>query len=96
MIKSATEIAIITKNAQNRILAKRHEDTMNFIQNDLANGIMKAAADGETSKKFRIEPGIDKDTVLRVLEQSGYQANAKGFEIRVDWWNAYFATRDEE
>lgn len=96
MLKSANEIAIKTKEAQKSILVKRHEDTMNFIQNDLAKGIMKAAAQGETTKKFKIDAGIDRDTVVRVLEGHGYRVNGKGCEIYVDWWNAYFYIKDDE
>lgn len=95
MLKSANEIAIKTKEAQEIILVKRHEDTMNFVQNDLARGIMKAAAQGETSKKFKIEAGIDRDTVARVLESHGYRVSGKGCEIFVDWMKAYFSIKDE-
>lgn len=84
-MKNATEIAMMTKEATNRILAQRHEDTMYCINTMMTAEIEKQANKGEVSAKFRIGERFDRDLIRKEFEALGYEVTIKGYEVSISW-----------
>ena len=84
-MKNATEIAMMTKEATNRILAQRHKDTMLCINNIMFPEIEKQANKGEASAKFRIREIFDRDLIRKEFEALGYEVTIKGCEVSISW-----------
>ena len=88
-MKSAKEIATISKTACEGLVTQRHEDTMRFINGFMCNGIEKCAKAGACSAKFRVSENIDRDLIRRVLEAEGFNVTIKGYNVTVSWLHVF-------
>ena len=89
-MKNAMEIAQLTKTSEVKLIADRHDTTMNYINNTMAREVEKQANLGKLEAKFRVSEKIDRDTVKRVFTVQGFEVNVKGYEVRISWMHQYF------
>lgn len=89
-MKNAMEIAQLTKTAEVKLIADRHDTTMNYINNTMAREVEKQAKLGKLEAKFRVSENIDRETVKRVFAAQGFEVNVKGYEVRISWMHQYF------
>lgn len=88
-MKNAREIAMMTKEACDKMLIKRHEDTMLCINNMMFPEIEKQAKAGEASAKFRTGESFDRDLIRKEFEALGYEVTIKGYEVSISWLSAF-------
>lgn len=89
-MKNAMEIAQLTKTSEVKLIADRHDTTMNYINNTMAREVEKQAKLGKLEVKFRVSEKIDRDTVKRVFAAQGFDVSVKGYEVRISWMHQYF------
>lgn len=89
-MKNDMEIAQLTKTAEVKLIADRHDTTMNYINNAMAREVEKQAKLGKLEAKFRVSENIDRDTVKRVFAAQGFDVSVKGYEVRISWMHQYF------
>ena len=94
-MKNAKEIAAMTIAGQKRIMAERHDMTMNYINLTMTKAIEKAANAGETGVKFTVAPELDSDLIMQVFTAKGFKASYKGYDVSIDWWNSVFALENK-
>lgn len=89
-MKNTMEIAQLTKTAEVKLIANRHDTTMNYINNTMVREVEKQAKLGKLEAKFRVSEKIDRDTVKRVFTAQGFEVSVKGYEVRISWMHQYF------
>lgn len=92
-MKTANEIAQMTITANNRLIAERHDRTMNYINNTMSREIEKVANNGEVDVKFKVSANVDRDTIERVFTENGFEVTVKGYEVKISWFKQYFKNR---
>ena len=89
-MKSAREIAMMTKEASDKMLTQRHEDTMDYINSMMLPEIEKQAKAGEVRAKFRIsEQRFDRELIRKEFEAHGYEVTIKGYEVSISWLSIF-------
>ena len=89
-MKNAMEIAQLTKTADAKLIAERHDTTMTYINTTMAREIEKQAKLGRLDVKFRVSENIDRDTIKRVFAEQGFEVSVKGYEVKISWMKQYF------
>lgn len=89
-MKNAMEIAQLTKTSDVKLIAERHDTTMNYINNTMAREIERQAKLGKLDVKFRVSENIDRNTVQRVFVAQGFDVSVKGYEVKISWMKQYF------
>lgn len=84
-MKTAKEIGAMTIAGQKRIMAERHDRTMNYINLTMARAVETAANEGNYFVKFKVAPEIDRELIVRVFTAQGFKASYKGYEVSIDW-----------
>ena len=92
-MKTANEIATITEKACLEIIAKRHDNTMNFINHTLVSDIESAAKRGDTEVRFNTGPDLDRDLIVSVFSAQGYDVKYRGYLVTISWLNVYLKMR---
>ena len=96
MIKNVDEIVKITLEADKLKAIKRHETTMDYINNTLAQAIVKAAKNGEVDIKVRVSEAVSRELISRVVSAAGYNITIKGYDISICWLNKYITAKAKE
>jgi hypothetical protein len=94
-MKNAKEIAAMTIAGQKRIMAERHDRTMDYINLTMMKAIEKAASEGQTGVKFKVTSEIDRDLIMQVFTANDFKASYKGYDVSIDWWNSLFALENK-
>lgn len=90
-MKNAMEIAQLTKTAEVKLIADRHDTTMNYINNTMVREVEKQAKLGKLEAKFRVSENIDRDTIKRVFTAQDFDVSVKGYEVKICWMKQYFS-----
>lgn len=90
-MKNAMEIAQLTKTADVKLIAERHDTTMNYINNTMVREVEKQAKLGKLEAKFRVSENIDRDTIKRVFTAQDFDVSVKGYEVKICWMKQYFS-----
>ena len=90
-MKNAMEIAQLTKAADVKLIAERHDITMNYINNTMVREVEKQAKLGKWEAKFRVSENIDRDTIKRVFTAQDFDVSVKGYEVKICWMKQYFS-----
>lgn len=93
-MKTAIEIAMLTKKNNQRLLAERHDRTMNYINNTMEKAIEKNAIEGEYQARFRVSESVDRDIIARVFTEQGFEVIVKGYDVKISWFNQYVKIGD--
>ena len=93
MLKNVDEIVEMTLEADRQKAIKRHETTMDYINNALAQAIEKAAKDGQVDIKVRVSEAVSRELISRVVSAAGYNVTVKGYDISICWLNKYITAK---
>lgn len=88
-MKSAKDIATITKIACEDLVTKWREDTMEFINGVMCDNIEKCAKKGVCSTKFHVTENVDRDLVRQVFEAEGFEVSIKGYDVSISWLHVF-------
>lgn len=96
MIKNVDEIVKMTLEADRQKAIKRHETTMDYINNTLAQAIEKAAKDGKVDMRVRVSEAVSRELISKVVSAAGYNVTVKGYDISICWLNKYITAKAEK
>ena len=85
-MKKASEMNKIASEAIKEKIEKMEKMAVETVEKKIFPQIEAEAKKGFYNVKFHVDSNIEKDIVIKILEENGYTVKADGYCISIDWY----------